>query len=92
MLGGPALADDAPPVAATAHLQDAGDHARLSFDLSAPVAGRAREIADPDRIVLDMPEVDFRLSASVGRVTAARPTRSSRRSGSACSGPASRAW
>jgi N-acetylmuramoyl-L-alanine amidase len=72
LLGGQALADGAPPVAATAHLQDAGDHARLSFDLSGPVAGRAREIADPDRIVLDMSEVDFRLRASVGRVTAAK--------------------
>ena len=70
LCGGPALAADAPPVAAAAHLVDDGERARLSFDLSAPVAGRAREIESPDRIVLDMPEVDFRLSASVGRVVA----------------------
>jgi N-acetylmuramoyl-L-alanine amidase len=72
LLAGQALADEAPAVAAAAHLHDDGDRARLSFDLSAPVSGRAREIAAPDRIVLDMPEVDFRLSPSVGRVTAAK--------------------
>ena len=58
------------PVAAAAHLKDEGDRAILSFDLSAPVSGRAREIEQPDRIVLDMPEVDFRLSPHVGRVVA----------------------
>ena len=58
------------PVAVAAHLKDEGDRASLSFDLSAPVAGRAREIEQPDRIVLDMPEVDFRLPAGVGRVVA----------------------
>ena len=68
-LGGAALADDA-PVAATAHLSDDGERARLAFDLSAQLAGRARELVDPDRIVLDMPEVDFRLPATVGRVVA----------------------
>jgi N-acetylmuramoyl-L-alanine amidase len=69
-LAGPAVADEATPVAAAAHLQDDGDRARLSFDLSAPVAARAREIGEPDRIVLDMPEVDFRLNPAVGRVIA----------------------
>ena len=71
-LGGAALADDAPPapVAATAHLSDDGERARLAFDLSAQVAGRARELVDPDRIVLDIPEVDFRLPPTVGRVVA----------------------
>src|SRR5579863_5457115 len=66
----PVLADEAAPIAAAAHLQDDGDRARLSFDLSAPVAARAREIGAPDRIVLDMPEVDFRLNPTVGRVIA----------------------
>jgi N-acetylmuramoyl-L-alanine amidase len=58
------------PVAAAAHLRDEGDRATLSFDLSAPVAGRAREIVQPDRIVLDMPEVDFRMPPHIGRVVA----------------------
>ena len=60
------------PVAAAAHLQDEGERARFSLDLSGPVTGRAREIGAPDRIVLDMPEVDFRLSPAVGRVIAPR--------------------
>ena len=64
--------DPAPPVAAAAHLFDEGEIARLSFDMSAPVAGRAREIEGPDRIVLDMPEVSFRIPPAVGRVTAAK--------------------
>jgi N-acetylmuramoyl-L-alanine amidase len=70
LLGGAAFADETPPVAATAHLSDDGERARLALDFSAPVAGRAREIVDPDRIVLDMPEVDFRLSPAIGRVIA----------------------
>ncbi len=65
-----ASADQATPIAAAAHLQDDGDRARLSFDLSAPVAARAREIGEPLRIVLDMPEIDFRISPAVGRVVA----------------------
>jgi N-acetylmuramoyl-L-alanine amidase len=73
VLGGlPARAGEAPPVATVVHLVDDGARARLSFDLSAPLAGRAREIANPDRIVLDMPEVDFRLKGEVGRVVAPR--------------------
>jgi N-acetylmuramoyl-L-alanine amidase len=67
-----ARADDGAPVAAAAHLSDDGERARVSFDLSTPIAGRAREIEAPDRIVLDLPEVDFRIDASVGRVLAPR--------------------
>ena len=69
--GAPGRADEAPPVAAAAHLVDDGARARLSFDLSAPLSARAREIVNPDRIVLDMPEVDFRMAPQVGRVVAA---------------------
>jgi N-acetylmuramoyl-L-alanine amidase len=72
LIGAPARADEASPVAAAAHLLDDGARARLSFDLSAPVAARAREIVEPDRIVIDMPEVDFRLNPQIGRVVAPR--------------------
>ena len=67
----PAWADET-AVATAAHLKDEGERALLSFDLSAPVAGRAREIEQPDRIVLDMPEVDFRMAPGSGRVIASR--------------------
>lgn len=73
LMGPPAVAEEPAPVAAAAHLTDEGERARLSFDLSAPLTGRAREIQSPDRIVLDMPEVDFRLSPSVGRVAGVKP-------------------
>ncbi|MDE3174527.1 MAG: N-acetylmuramoyl-L-alanine amidase [Pseudomonadota bacterium] len=73
LTGPPALAEEPAPVAAAAHLLDEGESARLSFDLSAPLNGRAREIQAPDRIVLDMPEVDFRLSPGAGHVAGARP-------------------
>ncbi len=73
LAGAPARADEAPPVAAVVHLADDGARARLSFDLSAPVTARAREIANPDRIVLDMPAVDFRLRPQAGRAVARHP-------------------
>jgi N-acetylmuramoyl-L-alanine amidase len=69
LVGAPVRADET-PIAAAAHLKDEGERASLSFDLSAPVTGRAREIAQPDRIVLDMPEVDFRMPPGSGRVIA----------------------
>src|SRR4051812_20659663 len=62
LAGTPARAAEAPPVAAAVHLDDEAERARLSFDVSAPLTGRARELESPDRIVLDLPEVDFRLS------------------------------
>ncbi len=61
-----------PPVAVAAHLFDDGADARLTFDLSGPVEARARAITDPNRIIVDFPEVNFQISPSVGRVAAAR--------------------
>ena len=61
-----------PPVAVAAHLTDDGDSARLSFDLSGPVEALARPIADPDRIIVDFPEVNFQIDPSVGRVAPPR--------------------
>lgn len=69
---GVARADEAPPVAVAAHLSDDGDGARLSFDLSAAVEARARPISDPDRIVVDFPEVNFQVDPAEGRVAAPR--------------------
>ena len=61
-----------PPVAVAVHLIDEGDSARLSFDLSGPVEATARPITDPDRIIVDIPEVNFQIDPSVGRVAAPR--------------------
>ena len=61
-----------PPVAVAAHLVDDGDAAKLTFDLSGPVEARARPILDPDRIVVDFPQVNFQIDPSVGRVVSPR--------------------
>jgi N-acetylmuramoyl-L-alanine amidase len=63
----PALGDEAPPVAVAARLADDGETAKLVFDLSGPVTANARALVDPDRIVVDMPEVSFQIDPSVGR-------------------------
>ena len=46
--------------------QDEGA-AKLVFDLSRPVDATASALSSPDRIVVDMPEVNFQLDPSVGR-------------------------
>ena len=70
----PALANDAParavsgaPVAVSARLVEESGTARLTFDLSSPIEARAFALADPDRIVIDIPEVNFQVDPSAGR-------------------------
>lgn len=63
---------EAQPVSAvTAQLEATGDKTRLSFSLSAPVAATAHPVAGPNRIIVDLPEVAFRIDPSTGRVSAA---------------------
>jgi N-acetylmuramoyl-L-alanine amidase len=72
-LGRPeARADAAIPVAVAAHLTDEGDSAKLIFDLSAPVEGRARPIADPNRVLVDIPEVEFQINPNGARLVSTR--------------------
>jgi len=67
------LAGDAgAPVAVAARLSQDQGGAKLVFDLSRTVAASASALASPDRIVVDMPEVNFQLDSSVGRVGALR--------------------
>ncbi len=67
------LADDAaPPVAVAARAVENGDSAKLTFDLSAPVNAAAHPMVDPDRIVVDLGEVNFQVDPSVGRAPAKR--------------------
>jgi N-acetylmuramoyl-L-alanine amidase len=60
------------PVAVAARLSQDQGAAKLVFDLSRTVDASASAIASPDRIVIDMPEVSFRLDPSVGRAGALR--------------------
>jgi N-acetylmuramoyl-L-alanine amidase len=57
----------APPVAVAARIADDGETAKLAFDLSGPVNAVAHVLADPDRIVIDMAEVNFQLDPALGR-------------------------
>src|ERR1700761_4644898 len=59
------------PVAVGVRLSQDKNAAKLVFDLSRAVDVKAAALAFPDRIVIDMPEVNFQLDPSVGRVGAA---------------------
>jgi N-acetylmuramoyl-L-alanine amidase len=61
------------PVAVSARLVEEGKTARLTFDLSSSIEARAFALADPDRIVIDIPEVNFQIDPSVGHVHARGP-------------------
>lgn len=41
-----------------------GDTARLVFDLTRKVAAKASVLSDPDRVVVDLPDVEFRIDAA----------------------------
>lgn len=55
------------PVAFEAQLDGDMQTARLVFTLSAPVAARVAVLQSPDRVVLDLPEVNFQLPPEAGR-------------------------
>jgi N-acetylmuramoyl-L-alanine amidase len=66
-----ALAEEAvTPVAVGARLSQDTNGAELSFDLSQPVTFRIYALASPERIVVDLPAVNFHLDPSLGRVGA----------------------
>ena len=58
------------PVAVSARLSQDENAASLVFELSRSVDATASALALPDRIVVDMPEVNFHLNSLVGRVGA----------------------
>jgi N-acetylmuramoyl-L-alanine amidase len=62
--------DAGAPVAVSARLSQDESTAKLVFDLSRTVEASASALAAPDRIVIDMPEVNFQLDPSIGQVGA----------------------
>lgn len=67
-LGFAAAAEPAPPVIAFAsRVEAAADHSRLVFELTGPASAQARPVANPPRIVVDLPEVAFRIDPKEGR-------------------------
>ena len=59
------------PVAVGVRVTQDSSAARLVFDLSRAVDASAFALTSPNRIVVDLPEVNFQLDPSVGRVGAA---------------------
>lgn len=72
-----------PIVSATGvQVESRGDVTRITFALSGPVEATGFVLADPDRVIVDLPEVDFQIDPSLGRASPARPaTIHSRRPG-----------
>jgi len=69
----PVIAEAAqqPAVATAARLEDSGERAKLTFELSNPVKVTAFALTDPDRIIIDLPETDFRLDPGAGSASRA---------------------
>ncbi|MET0313623.1 MAG: N-acetylmuramoyl-L-alanine amidase [Hansschlegelia sp.] len=58
---------DRRPVATEARLAGDDQRTRLIIDLSAPAAMKAFTLADPYRVVIDLPEIAFKLPETAGR-------------------------
>lgn len=56
------------PMALAAHLERGEAGTRLSFDLSVALAANAYVLEGPDRIIVDLPEVNFQIDPAVGRL------------------------
>lgn len=67
VVGHAAVAGAQPAVAVSSRVEVTSSLTRLSVDLTAPVPARAFVLSDPDRVVIDLPEVNFQIDASVGR-------------------------
>lgn len=55
------------PAAVAARIEQSGDRAKLMFDLSAPLDATAFVLADPDRVIVDLPQTDFALDPETGK-------------------------
>jgi N-acetylmuramoyl-L-alanine amidase len=58
------------PIAVAARLSQDNGEAKLVFDLSRLIGASASALASPDRIVIDLPEVNFQVDPSIGRLGA----------------------
>lgn len=61
------------PIASAVRVVKSGDTTRLAFDITSELDVRAFVMADPDRIILDLPETIFAVEADAGRALAAKP-------------------
>jgi N-acetylmuramoyl-L-alanine amidase len=56
-----------PAIASTAELVDTGETATLTFTTSAPVEASAFVMAEPDRVIVDLPAITFQLDPQTGK-------------------------
>lgn len=65
-----------PTIAVTgAHVDGNADAVKLTFDVSGPVETKAFVMADPNRVVVDLPQVGFDLDARTGHAATGRHAR-----------------
>ena len=55
------------PAATAARIEPSGDRAKLIFELSAPLDATAFVLADPDQVIVDLPQTDFALDPETGK-------------------------
>ena len=55
------------PTARAVRIEQAGDRTKLIFDLSTSVASTSFVLADPDRVIVDLPQTDFLLDPASGK-------------------------
>lgn len=55
------------PAANAARIEQAADRSKLIIELSAPVDATAFVLADPDRVIVDVPQIDFLLDPESGK-------------------------
>lgn len=61
--------------AGAARLESGADAAKLTFTLSHPLETAAFVLADPDRVIVDLPQVDFTLDPDSGKAAPASRSR-----------------
>jgi N-acetylmuramoyl-L-alanine amidase len=66
-LSAPRGAEAAPAIAADMNVTSEGSKTTFTVMLSKPVVARAHVMERPDRVIVDLPEVTFRLPAETGR-------------------------
>ena len=64
----PAARDNPAVIVGTdAQITSEADRVRLSIALSSPVAVDAYTLAGPDRVIVDLPEINFQIAAAIGK-------------------------
>ncbi len=63
------------PVAGAARIDQGADKAKLVFDLTAEAKAEAFVLANPDRVIIDLPQIDFAIDPDMGKPANSSPRR-----------------